>query len=253
MRRTMVAGNWKMHGSQHSIRSLMGGILAGLGEDFPAEIVVFPPFPYLPLVQALAGESGVEWGGQTLNPHDEGAYTGEVAGPMLRDFGCRYVLVGHSERRALYGEGNADVAARYRAAQSAGLVPVLCVGETLAEREEGATEETVAAQLDAVLDESGIASFAKAVVAYEPVWAIGTGRNATPAQAQEAHGQIRHRLGEQFGAEAASACRIIYGGSVKPSNVSELTAQADVDGSLVGGASLEAPSFAQIVAGSHKV
>ena len=245
MRRIMVAGNWKMHGSEAMISSLLNGIADGLDESCPAEVVVFPPFPYLQLVKSKAGGTGIAWGGQTLNPNPQGAHTGEVSAGMLREFGCRYVLVGHSERRALYGESNADVAARYAAAQAADLVPVLCVGETLGQRQAGATEAVVAAQLEAVLEASGIDSFGNAVVAYEPVWAIGTGHTATPDQAQSIHAFIRDKFAA-LDDTIAGQLRILYGGSVKGSNAADLFARDDIDGGLVGGASLTAEDFLAI-------
>ncbi|NND44523.1 MAG: triose-phosphate isomerase [Xanthomonadales bacterium] len=254
MRRLMVAGNWKMHGSDSFIRSLLGGIVSGLeqgGKDpeNAAEVVVFPPFPYLPLVQSLLQETSLRWGGQNLNPHASGAHTGEVAASMLLEFGCRYVLVGHSERRALYGETDADVAARFVAARDAGLWPVLCVGETLAQREAGQTEAVIARQLDAVLAQVEVGSFATAIVAYEPVWAIGTGHTATPDQAQSVHAFIRDKftgLDDTIG----DSLRILYGGSVNGSNAADLFAEADIDGGLVGGASLKAPDFLAICHGN---
>jgi triosephosphate isomerase len=247
MRRIMVAGNWKMHGSQSMIQSLLGDVIAGTGTACEADVVVFPPFPYLQLVQSLARDSHVSWGGQTLNPHPSGAHTGEVAGAMLTEFGCQYVLVGHSERRALYGESNSDVAARYRAAQDAGLWPVLCVGETIEQREAGETQEVVAAQLDAVLEDSGVESFRSAIVAYEPVWAIGTGHTASPEQAQAVHAFIRNKFAALDGT-IAGQLRILYGGSVKGSNAADLFARDDIDGGLVGGASLAAEDFLAICA-----
>ncbi len=245
MRRIMVAGNWKMHGSQTMVRSLLESVLAGTRDNAALDVAVFPPFPYLPLVQSLAAGSPLAWGGQNLNPHAQGAHTGEVSGSMLTDFGCRYVLVGHSERRAIYGEGNADVAARYQAAQEAGLVPVLCVGETIEQREAGKTEQIVAAQIDAVLAESGVQSFGEAIVAYEPVWAIGTGLTATPEQAQAVHAFIRDKFAALDGT-IAGQLRILYGGSVKGSNAADLFARNDIDGGLVGGASLTAEDFLAI-------
>ena len=249
MRRKLVAGNWKMHGSRDSVRELLEGILAGLDETGDVEIAVFPPFPYLPLVQSLAMGSGIEWGGQTLNPNPQGAFTGEVSATMLGDFDCRYVLVGHSERRAQFGETSDAVAQRFEAAQEGGLVPVLCVGETLAEREAGDTATVVGAQLDAVLQRCGVAAFKSAVIAYEPVWAIGTGRTATPEQAQEVHAAIRDKLAVLDGT-IAGQIRILYGGSVKASNAADLFARDDIDGGLVGGASLNAAEFLGICRGA---
>ncbi|NIM70164.1 MAG: triose-phosphate isomerase [Xanthomonadales bacterium] len=245
MRKLMVAGNWKMHGSTTMIRQLMDGIEAGLETSCLAEVVVFPPFPYLPLVSELAAGGRVAWGAQNLNPNPQGAHTGEVSADMLVEFGCRYVLVGHSERRALYAETSTGVAEKFRAALEAGLQPVLCVGETLEQREAGETEAVVARQLDAVLAAVGIEGFSEAVVAYEPVWAIGTGHTATPEQAQAVHAYIRHKFAALDGT-IAGQLRILYGGSVKGSNAADLFAREDIDGGLVGGASLTAEGFLDI-------
>ena len=248
MRTPIVAGNWKMHGSLTSIQELLGGIIAGLGEKGGSsdgnapEIAVFPSFPYLQNVGELLAGTPVMWGGQDLSEHESGAYTGEVAAAMLKDFGCSHVLVGHSERRALYGDTDARVAAKFLAASAAGLTPILCVGESLGEREQGITEEVVGRQLDAVLDTAGIAGFERAVVAYEPVWAIGTGLTATPEQAQAVHAWIRGKL-EAADATIARRLRVLYGGSVKASNAAELFSMTDIDGGLVGGASLKAEEF----------
>jgi triosephosphate isomerase len=250
MRQKLVAGNWKMNGSRASVTELMTGILDGLDDiagDF--EVAVFPPSPYLSLVQSLAAGSGVAWGGQTLNPNAKGAYTGEVSGAMLLDFDCRYVLVGHSERRALFAENDEAVAERFEQAQSLGLVPVLCVGETQAEREGGLTESVVARQLDAVIGRCGIEALASAVIAYEPVWAIGTGLTATPEQAQAVHAFTRDKLAALDGT-IAGQIQILYGGSVKASNAADLFAREDIDGGLVGGASLNATEFLGICRGA---
>ncbi|KAA9130252.1 triose-phosphate isomerase [Marinihelvus fidelis] len=249
MRKIMVAGNWKMHGSMSMVETLLGGVIDGLDDTMPVDVAVFPPAPYLPQVQAMANGSRVAWGGQTLNPNEQGAYTGEVSGAMLVDFGCRYVLVGHSERRTLFGESDADVAERFEAAQRDGLVPVLCIGETQAQREAGETEAVVAAQIDAVLDRCGIAAFDQALVAYEPVWAIGTGLTATPEQAQDVHAFIRDKLSALDG-RIGGQIRILYGGSVKSSNAADLFARDDIDGALVGGASLTAGDFLGICRGA---
>ena len=245
MRRIMVAGNWKMHGSLEMVETLLGGVINGSGPDSGADVVVFPPFPYLQLVQSMASGTHLGWGGQTLNPEPKGAHTGEVSGSMLKDFGCTYVLVGHSERRAIYGESNEDVASRFEAAQYAGLVPVLCVGETIEQRETGLTEEVVAGQIDAILARSGVSAFEQAIVAYEPVWAIGTGHTASPEQAQAVHAFIRDKFAA-LDDTIAGRLRILYGGSVKGSNATELFAQADIDGGLVGGASLTVEDFLAI-------
>jgi triosephosphate isomerase len=245
MRTRLVAGNWKMHGSRAANARLLEAVKSGAGKAPGIAIAVCVPFPYLQQAAAALEGSPVAWGGQTLSEHDAGAYTGEVSGSMLRDFGCRYVIVGHSERRALYGERDAQVAAKFQAAGRAGLMPILCVGETLEERERGATDEVVGRQLGAVIDAAGVSALAGVVVAYEPVWAIGTGRTASPRQAQEVHAFIRGRVAA---ADAAIAARlpILYGGSVKPANAQELFAEPDVDGGLIGGASLVADDFVAI-------
>ncbi len=247
MRRALVAGNWKMHGSRSSIGALLDGILTGVGGAGDVEIAVCPPFAYLDVVQARLRDSEIAWGGQNLCEHaGPGAYTGEVSAAMLRDFGCRYVIVGHSERRNIYGEGDALVALKCATALDAGLVPILCVGELLEERERGETEAVVGRQLDAVLallDDP--ARLRGVVIAYEPVWAIGTGKTATPEQAQETHAFIRRRIAAVDGATAAGMV-ILYGGSVKEANAAELFAMSDIDGGLIGGASLQAQEFLSI-------
>ncbi len=247
MRKPLVAGNWKMHGTRSENASLLSQLLNHLPEALAAEVMVCPPFVYLHETSRLLKDSDVELGAQALCAEPIGAFTGEVSGAMLRDVGCRYVLVGHSERRQLFGENDALVARKFVAAQSSGLVPVLCVGETLDERESGRTTEVVARQLDAVFAVTGIGALRSAVIAYEPVWAIGTGRTATPGQAQEVHAMIRERIA-LADAGVAAEVRILYGGSVKGSNARELFAMPDIDGGLVGGASLKADEFAQICA-----
>lgn len=241
MSRSLVVGNWKMHASQSEVTDLLGRLQAGMPALDEIEVAVCPPYPYLLQAAGLLAGSRIGLGAQNLAVEPSGAYTGEVSGPMLVDVGCRYVIVGHSERRSLYGEHNALVAQKFRAARHHGLVPILCVGEQLAEREADATENVLAAQLDAVLDLCGGDALAGAVIAYEPVWAIGTGRVATPQQAQAAHRFIRERVGR-----GAATPRLLYGGSVKPDNAAGLFAQADVDGGLVGGASLVADQFLSI-------
>ena len=245
MRKILVAGNWKMHGSKNMVRSLLEGLLAGSSSDGKADLAVFPSFPYLSLTESVLSGGHIAWGGQTLNPNAQGAHTGETSGAMLVDMGCRYVLAGHSERRAIYGESDEDVALRFKAALAAGLQPVLCVGETLEEREQGQTETVVARQLDAVIDSVGIDAFSHAIIAYEPVWAIGTGLTATPEQAQSVHAFIRDKI-SALNAIIADQLRILYGGSVKGSNAAELFAQKDIDGGLVGGASLTVEDFLAI-------
>jgi len=234
-----------MHGSKTMVRSLLEGLLAGSSAEGNADLAVFPSFPYLSLTESVLSGSHIAWGGQTLNPNAQGAHTGETSGGMLTDMGCRYVLVGHSERRSIYAESDEDVAMRFKAALDAGLEPVLCVGETLEEREQNKTEAVVARQLDAVINAVGIDVFSRAVIAYEPVWAIGTGLTATPQQAQAVHAFIRDKI-SALNVIIADQLRILYGGSVKGSNAAELFAQSDIDGGLVGGASLTAEDFLAI-------
>jgi triosephosphate isomerase (TIM) len=245
MRARLVAGNWKMHGSRAANRLLLDALLAGAGGLQGVECAVCVPFPYLAQVAERLAGSALAWGAQTLSEHAQGAHTGEVSAAMLADFDCRYVIVGHSERRQLYGESDAQVAAKFVAAQAGGLTPILCVGETLAERDAGRTEATVGRQLDAVLAKAGGAAFLQAVLAYEPVWAIGTGRTATPEQAQAVHAFARERLTAADRA-AGSGIRMLYGGSVKPSSAPAIFAMPDVDGGLIGGASLIADDFLAI-------
>lgn len=247
MRQPLVAGNWKMHGSRAENASLVRSLLDLLKPEQRAEVLLCPPFVYLWETGRMLKDTDVALGAQSVCAEALGAFTGEVSAAMVKDVGCRYVLVGHSERRQVYGESDALVARKFVAAQSQALVPVLCVGETLEEREGGRTDEVVARQIEAVLAVSGIAAFGRAVVAYEPVWAIGTGRNASPQQAQDVHAMIRARLAALDGTIAASV-RILYGGSVKASNARELFAMPDIDGGLVGGASLKADEFARICA-----
>lgn len=245
MRQKLVAGNWKMHGGLEVNAALLRSVAAGVAGLEQVSVVVCVPYPYLAQAQSLLAGTSVAWGAQNLSEHARGAYTGEVSAAMLGDFACRYVLVGHSERRSLYGENDALVAAKFIAAQSAGLCPILCVGETLEERERGQTASVVAAQIDAVLNAAGIEAFAKAVVAYEPVWAIGTGRTATSAQAQEVHAAIRAQLASADSG-VAGGLQILYGGSVKPGNAQELFGMPDIDGGLIGGASLVDEDFLAI-------
>lgn len=247
MRQPLVAGNWKMHGSRAENSALVRSLLDQIQPGSGTEVLLCPPFVYLADVARLLMDSEVALGGQSVCDEPQGAFTGEVSAAMLKDVGCRYVLVGHSERRQLYGEGDALVARKFVAAQSQGLLPVLCVGETLEEREGGRTAEVVARQLDAVLAVSGVAALASAVIAYEPVWAIGTGRTASPEQAQDVHAMIRGKVAA-LDATIGGSVRILYGGSVKASNARELLAMPDIDGGLVGGASLKADEFAQICA-----
>ena len=244
MRRKLVAGNWKMHGSLAANRALLREVIPAVAA-LDCDVAVCVPFPYLAQAREMLEATPIAWGAQTVSEHGQGAYTGEVSAAMLLDFACRYVIIGHSERRSLYGESDAAVAAKFLAAVKAGLTPILCVGETLAEREAGVTETVVARQLRAVIDAAGATALGRAVVAYEPVWAIGTGRTATPQQAQEVHAFIRG-LVAGHDAAVAQGLRILYGGSVKPQNAAELFAMADIDGGLIGGASLVAADFAAI-------
>ncbi|MDR2240097.1 MAG: triose-phosphate isomerase [Zoogloeaceae bacterium] len=245
MRRKLVAGNWKMHGGLSRNRDLLQSLAQAIGAGGGADYAVCAPFPYLAQTQTLLNGTAIAWGGQTLSEHAEGAYTGEVSAAMLADFGCRYVIVGHSERRSLYGESNQTAAVKFVAAARAGLTPILCLGETLEQREGNVTEQVIAAQLDAVVETAGVSGFAGAVIAYEPVWAIGTGRTATPQQAQDVHAFIRARLARRDAA-LAQRVQILYGGSVKPQNAAELFGMADIDGGLIGGASLVAQDFVAI-------
>jgi triosephosphate isomerase len=249
MRQPLVAGNWKMHGSRAENASLASGLLDLLPEGKHVEVLVCPPFPYLLETGRLLKDSGVKLGAQSVCAESQGAFTGEVSAAMLKDVGCHYVLVGHSERRQLYGENDALVARKFVAAQSQGLWPILCVGETLEEREANRTLQVVSRQLEAVLSVSGVQSLGKAVIAYEPVWAIGTGRTASGEQAQEVHAMIRAKVAS-LDATIGGSVRILYGGSVKASNARELFAMPDIDGGLVGGASLKADEFARICAGA---
>ena len=241
MRKTLVAGNWKLNASIQDTEKLINGVLAGL-DGVSAEVAVCPPFPYLAQAQQLLAGSSVRLGAQNVSDQESGAYTGEVSAAMLKEFGCYYVIVGHSERRSLYAEDDAFVARKFAAARQQGLAPILCVGETLKEREQGVTEKVVARQLDAVIEVEGAAALADGVIAYEPVWAIGTGMTATREQAQEVHAFIRQRIAGRDAA-VAEKVQILYGGSVKPDNAAELFAEADIDGGLIGGASLKAEDF----------
>jgi triosephosphate isomerase len=235
-RSRLVAGNWKMHGSRASNRALLEALAGQLDRKGTVEVAVCPPYPYFEQVSALLAGTRIAWGAQNISEHAQGAYTGEVSAAMIKEFGCRYAIVGHSERRQLFGESDARVAAKFAAAQAAGIAPILCLGETLEEREAGRTEEVVGRQLGTILKNI---DFGNAVLAYEPVWAIGTGRNATPEQAQAVHAFLRARLSPDV--------RILYGGSVKASNAAAIFAMPDVDGGLIGGASLVVKEFLEIV------
>ena len=245
MRDILVAGNWKMNGSVAANADLIDGIVAGAPTTDRVKLLVCPPFPYLGATAAALTGCEVSLGAQTVSEHTSGAFTGEIAPAMLIEAGCSYVLVGHSERRALYGESSADVAAKFVAAQAAGLIPVLCVGESLEERESGATRKVIDEQLAAVIEAAGAAAFAQAVVAYEPVWAIGTGKTATPDMAQDVHAHIRSVLAAQD-EQVAAGLLILYGGSVKGDNAAGLFGMPDIDGGLIGGASLKSADFLAI-------
>jgi triosephosphate isomerase len=251
MRQHLVAGNWKMNGSLDSVKPLVEGIKAGLDSVSTAEMAVCPPFVYIPAVAALLEGTSIALGAQDVSDQESGAYTGEVAPNMLTDVGCKYTIVGHSERRSIYGESDADTASKFAAARKAGLVPILCVGELLEEREQGITEQVVARQLDAVIDLEGVAALADAVIAYEPVWAIGTGKTATPDQAQEVHAFIRGKLAE-LDSGVAEKVQILYGGSMNAGNAAELLAMEDIDGGLIGGASLKPDDFLAIGSAANR-
>jgi len=249
MRRPIIAGNWKMHGSRAEKTALVEAIVQKLPKT-SAEVWLCPTFVYLSeIVRELAGSS-ISAGAQDVCAETQGAFTGEVSASMLKDVGCAGAIVGHSERRALYGESDQLVARKFAAVLAAGLTPILCVGEQLAEREAGRTFEVVDRQLDAVLDLSGVGAFTRAVIAYEPVWAIGTGKTASPQQAEEVHAHIRGRVAERD-AKIAALVRIQYGGSVKAANAAELFSMPNVDGGLIGGASLKADEFLAIVAAAR--
>ena len=244
MRKTIVAGNWKMNASKESVNTLIEGILSGMNET-SSEVIVCAPFPYLSQVESLIQGSSLMLGAQNLNVNSAGAYTGEVSADMIKDFGAQYVIVGHSERRSLYGETNAIVAEKTKTAIDAGLTPLLCVGESLEDRESGKTEAIVEEQINAVIDLVGIESFDQAIIAYEPVWAIGTGLTATPEQAQAVHLFIRNLLADSS-EKIAQRTPILYGGSMNAGNASDLISCSDIDGGLIGGAALKAEDFLQI-------
>ncbi len=245
MRQSLIMGNWKMNGNRESSKTLCEAIIAGLGDGNGAEIAICVPYVYLSDLQTLTSNSPLALGAQNVANQESGAYTGEVSASMLKEFGCKYALVGHSERRSYYGDTDESVAERFCQAQKQGLIPVLCIGETLEEREQGKTFHVVNTQLDAVIAKAGLAAFANAVIAYEPVWAIGTGRTASDEQAQEVHQAIRERISAQD-ATIAENLQILYGGSMKADNAKGLLAMPDIDGGLIGGASLDAQSFLKI-------
>ncbi len=248
MRNTLVAGNWKLNGSKASIAELLKGILVGMSDGSVkpnTEVAVCAPYIYIPQVQEILKGTAIAFGSESISEHDSGAFTGEISGSMLNDFSCEYAIVGHSERRSIFGEKDADTANKFAAARKHGIKPILCVGELLEEREQGITETVVARQLDAVIDLEGVEALADAVIAYEPVWAIGTGMTASPQQAQDVHAFIRGKIAA-LNADVAEKVQILYGGSVNGGNADELFAMPDIDGGLIGGAALKAEDFLAI-------
>ncbi|QEI13032.1 triose-phosphate isomerase [Cellvibrio japonicus] len=240
-RRQLVVGNWKMNGNRQENAALLAQILSGWPGQSPVQVVICPPFPYLYQVRDTLQGSAIELGAQNVNEEEKGALTGEVSAHMLADMDCKFAIIGHNERRRLQGETDDRVARKFIAAQHAGLIPILCIGESVAQRDQGLHLQVISRQLNAVIEVVGLDAFANAVVAYEPVWAVGTGKTATPVQAQEVHRHIRQQLGQY-----AESVRVLYGGSVKAHNAKELFALPDIDGALLGGASLDAQEFLTI-------
>lgn len=245
MRRTLIAGNWKMNGSLSSIETLINGIKNGLAEVANADMAVCPPAIYIPKVNELIGDANIGLGSQNICDQEAGAFTGELAPSMLKEFNCRYAIIGHSERRSLYSESDELVAKRFAMAVKHGITPLFCIGETLQERESGVMEDVVSRQLDAVIDSQGIDAIGQCVIAYEPVWAIGTGVTASPEQAQAVHAFIRNKLAA-LSEDVAAKVQILYGGSMNAANAAELLSQTDIDGGLIGGAALKADDFLAI-------
>jgi triosephosphate isomerase len=245
MRQTLVAGNWKLNGSKESIQTLVKGIADGMSDVGGKAVAVCPPYVYIPMVAELVDGTDIRLGSQDVADQETGAFTGEVSAAMLKEVGCQYAIVGHSERRSIYGEQDADTASKFAAARKEGLIPILCLGELLEEREAGNTEKVVARQLDAVIDLEGVEALSDAVIAYEPVWAIGTGVTASPDQAQDVHAFIRKKIAG-LNAGVADKVQILYGGSVNGGNATELFAMEDIDGGLIGGASLTSEDFLAI-------
>ena len=245
MRQPLIAGNWKMNGSRSENKTLLDGIKAGIGEVKSAEVAVCVPYVYLADVEQQLSGTPIAWGAQNLSTEEKGAFTGEISASMLLDFNCKYVIVGHSERRTLYGENDDIVTRKFAVAHNAGLIPILCIGETLEEREQGITQDVIARQIKAVMNTVGVGVLGEGVIAYEPVWAIGTGMTATPQQAQEVHAFIRQLIAEKDAA-VAEQIRIQYGGSMNAGNAAELLAMQDIDGGLIGGASLKSEDFLTI-------
>lgn len=251
MRQPLIMGNWKLNGTKASVEALINGLKDAAAAAAGVEVAVCPPVIFLGQVEQLTAGSAIKYGSQDADLHTSGAFTGENSPEMLKEFGCKYALVGHSERRTLHAETDTVVAAKYAAIQAGGLIPVLCIGETIDQFEANQTNAVVEAQLKAVIDVAGIESFANAVVAYEPVWAIGTGKTATPEIAQAVHAHIRAYLAG-FNAEVAAKVQVLYGGSMNAANAADLLAQADIDGGLIGGASLKVPDFSAIIAAAAK-
>jgi triosephosphate isomerase len=247
IRRSLIAGNWKMHGTRAEAERLLSTLKTLIGRPADREVVIAPPFTALETASRLLAGTSISLAAQNLFWEPQGAFTGEISGSMLKDLGCSHVILGHSERRQYFGETDEQVAQKVRAAQRDGLIPIVCVGETLEQRERGETAALIAHQVRTALHGQEKATFASLIVAYEPVWAIGTGRTATPTQAQEVHAVIRATLVELLDRPSAEMVRLLYGGSVKSDNVDGLMAEADIDGALVGGASLQAEAFARIV------
>lgn len=251
MRQPLIMGNWKLNGTKSSVDALVKGIKGVADSAKNVGVVVFPPVIFLGQVEQLAAGSAVHYGAQNADIHNSGAFTGENAPAMLKEFGCKYALVGHSERRSLHAETDAQVAAKVAALQAEGLIPVICIGETLAQFEAGKTNEVVDVQVKAVIDAVGVAALSNAVIAYEPVWAIGTGKTATPEIAQSVHAHIRSFIAS-FDAAVADKVQIVYGGSMNAANAADLLAQADIDGGLIGGASLKVADFSTIIEAAAK-
>jgi triosephosphate isomerase (TIM) len=247
IRRSLIAGNWKMFGTRAEAERLLSVLKTQISRPADREVVIAPPFTLLETVSRLLAGTAIRLAAQNLHWEPQGAFTGEISGPMLKDLGCSHVILGHSERRQYFGETDEQVAQKVRAAHRDGLIPIVCVGETLAQRKRGETTALIARQIRTALQEHDQTTFSSLIVAYEPVWAIGTGQTATPAQAQEVHAAIRATLTELSDRATAEMVRILYGGSVKPDKVDGLMAEADIDGALVGGASLQAEAFARIV------
>lgn len=251
MRKPLIAGNWKMNGSRAANQALLDGIAAGMKDVNHAAVAVCVPYIYIPEVAAQLKGTAIGWGAQNVSTEAKGAFTGEIATSMLAEFGCKYVIVGHSERRTLYGETDTVVAKKYGVVMAAGMTPIFCIGETLAEREQGVTEQVVARQVKAVIDAHGVQALAKGVIAYEPVWAIGTGKTASPQQAQDVHAFIRSQIAKQD-RQVADGVVIQYGGSMNAQNAKELLAMPDIDGGLIGGASLKAEDFLTICKAANR-